>query len=463
MVATASNLPAPPSTATAVKTIPQAEAIRALVARRLVVPAESLEDQPHVFAYDLDAYRANLAKLRSAFAPHWHHATAVKTNPVAKIMKIGLAEGHGAECASIGEVIHSLKMGFAGPDIVYDSPCKTIPEIKYALENKVMLNIDNLQELERVKVIVESMTEEQLEGCVIGLRINPLVGFGAVANLSVSTRKSKFGVLCPVGASEAEKNEREPVLKALVEYDFINAVHVHTGSGGMTLSQMADGAAGAANVALEVNTRRSEGQKKIHAIDIGGGLPVTWGGNPEPTYEQYAAVLREKAPSLFDGTFSRVVTEMGAKNNCMYGLYASVVEVTKPTDSGKIAMIHAGSDQFLRACYAPHMRKPFPPTVYSPDGSAKTGETVDTDIAGPLCFAGDIVVAGASLPDVQVGDIVVLGEAGGNTSGMRTTHCSRRTPPIFGYERGDDGNGDGLKFVQLSKGSTFDEVLKNWD
>ena len=65
----------------------------------------------------------------------------------------------------------------------------------------------------------------------------------------------------------------------------------------MTLSQMADGAAGAANVALEVNTRRSEGQKKIHAIDIGGGLPVTWGGNPEPTYEQYAAVLREKVRS----------------------------------------------------------------------------------------------------------------------------------------------------------------------
>ena len=232
----------------------------------------------------------------------------------------------------------------------------------------------------------------------------------------------------------------------------------------MTLSQMADGAAGAANIALEVNARRGEGQKKIHAVDIGGGLPVTWGGDPSPTYDEYAAVLREKAPSLFDGTtFTRVVTEMGAKNNCMYGIYASVVEVTKPTEGGKIAMIHAGSDQFLRACYAPHMRKPFPPSVYTPDGDVKTGEVVDTDIAGPLCFAGDIVVAGASLPDVQVGDIVVLGEAGGNTSGMRTTHCSRRSPPIWGYERGDDGNGDGLSFVNLSKGTTFDEVLKAWD
>jgi len=202
------------------------------------------------------------------------------------MMKVGLAEGHGAECASIGEVKHSLNMGFAGPDIVYDSPCKTIPEIRYALENKVMLNIDNLQELERVKTIVASMTEEQLEGCVIGLRINPLVGFGAVASLSVSTRKSKFGVLCPVGASDAEKAEREPIIEALINCDFINAVHVHTGSGGMTLAQMADGGAGAANVALEVNARRSATQKKIYAVDIGGGLPVTWGGGQKPTFEE---------------------------------------------------------------------------------------------------------------------------------------------------------------------------------
>jgi hypothetical protein len=57
----------------------------------------------------------------------------------------------------------------------------------------------------------------------------------------------------------------------------------------------------------------------------------------------------------------------------------------------------------------------------------------------------------------------VLGEAGGNTHSLRTTHCSRRAPPVYGYERGDDGNGDGLSFVQLSKGSSFNDVLANWD
>ena len=46
---------------------------------------------------------------------------------------------------------------------------------------------------------------------VIGLRINPLVGAGAVGLLSVSTRKSKFGVVLP----QEQGAEREAVVAAL--------------------------------------------------------------------------------------------------------------------------------------------------------------------------------------------------------------------------------------------------------
>ena len=46
---------------------------------------------------------------------------------------------------------------------------------------------------------------------VIGLRINPLVGAGAVGSLSVSTRSSKFGVVLP----QERGAEREAVVAAL--------------------------------------------------------------------------------------------------------------------------------------------------------------------------------------------------------------------------------------------------------
>eukprot|EP01043_Picozoa_sp_COSAG02_P032348 COSAG02_NODE_2157_length_9637_cov_4.208429_1_plen_447_part_00 len=439
-------------------------AVRGAVARGYLAPATTLESHPAGFFYDLDAYRTNMASLRAAFPPHWHHATAVKTCPLSRLLSIALASGHGAECASIGEVLHALSIGFAGPDVVFDSPCKTVPEIEHALNNQIMLNVDNLQELARVDVAFAKLPHDARAGCVIGLRINPLVGSGTVANLSVSTRKSKFGVVCPAGdgGSNGSDIEREAVATALIENDFVNAIHVHTGSGGMTLAQIAQGAATAADLAIDINRRRGSGQRKIEVIDIGGGLPVSWGREQEFTFEQYAAELRSAAPSLFDGTFRRVVTEMGAMMNCKFAFYASICEVTKPTDGGTIAMIHHGSDMFMRACYAPQMRAQHPIRVFTSDGAIKQREMALHDIAGPLCFAGDVVASAVTVPQIEPMDIVVLEEAGGNTHSLRTTHCSRRSPPIYGFETCEQED-DGLKFVVLSRGATHEQMLAQWN
>ena len=76
--------------------------------RGLLAPATTLDDQPLGFFYDLDAYEATLASLREAFPAHWFHASAVKTNPLAGVLRLARAAGHGAECASIGEVEHAL-------------------------------------------------------------------------------------------------------------------------------------------------------------------------------------------------------------------------------------------------------------------------------------------------------------------------------------------------------------------
>ena len=122
------------------------EVVAAAVAEGLLAPAADISDTcQYALFYDLDAYKQGHAELRAAFPSHWHHATAVKTNPLAAFLKLALSAGHGAECASIGEVVHALELGFAPADVVYDSPCKSIPELKYAIEKGVHLNIDNLQ------------------------------------------------------------------------------------------------------------------------------------------------------------------------------------------------------------------------------------------------------------------------------------------------------------------------------
>ena len=257
----------------------------------------------------------------------------------------------------------------------------------------------------------------------------------------------------------------------------------------------AGGAKVATTLAREVNAaRRAAGvSQMIDTIDIGGGLPVSWGtAEQRPSFSDYAAALREGVPELFTDEFPRVVTEMGAAMHCRFGWVGSVVEVTKDVSKEHvIAMIHAGSDVFARQCYAPNMRLPHPIYAYTSDGMPKqskaadgdgeAGDVVEHDIAGPLCFSGDIVAPGVPLPRLRVGDIVVLDEAGGNCLSISTTHCSRRRPPVFGYSSsavlrdravalaargeavpdGGDG-GDGLHFALLVPGASIDDTLRIW-
>lgn len=430
-------------------------AVKAAVDQGLIRGVQTDDDVidghlPFAVFYDADAFISNLAACREAFPTtskvEFLHATAVKTNPTSGLMRLGKSQGHGAECASIGEVQHSLRLGFPAAKIIYDSPCKSMGEIKFALVQGVHLNIDNLQELNRVASILAHLQETGTPSTsVIGLRINPLVGAGAVASLSVSTPKSKFGIPCPPHGPE-----RASLIDVIAANSFIRCIHVHTGSGGMTLDQMTRGSAIAVEVAREVNEARSKATatynteqgvkvKMIDQIDIGGGLPVTWGKPQSPTFAEYADALRKNVPALFDGEFARVLTEFGAAMHCKFGWVGSVVEVTKPVPSlGRtIVMIHAGSDMFARPCYAPNMRAPHPVWAYNADGTQKVATEKNPatthDIAGPLCFSGDIVVPGAIVPALSPGDIVVLSEAGGNTLSIRTTHCSRRRPAVYAY------------------------------
>ena len=53
--------------------------------------------------------------------------------------------------------LSALRQGFSGSDIIFDSPCKSLSEIMFTLKSGVHLNIDNLQELERVSTVVAEL------------------------------------------------------------------------------------------------------------------------------------------------------------------------------------------------------------------------------------------------------------------------------------------------------------------
>jgi diaminopimelate decarboxylase len=128
--------------------------------------------------------------------------------------------GFGIECASIGEVQHALlHCKVPKEHIVFDSPCKTTKELEFGIVENLYTNFDNLDEYARAKKIVaeQKAKNPKFKTGPLGMRINPLVGAGTIAALSVSTAESKFGT--PVSF-------KDEMMTAYLESPWMNSVHV---------------------------------------------------------------------------------------------------------------------------------------------------------------------------------------------------------------------------------------------
>jgi len=127
------------------------------------------------------------------------------------------------------------------------------------------------------------------------------------------------------------------------------------------------------------------------------------------------------------------MTEFGRAVQANCGLAVSRVEYVKP--SQRMAVIHLGADLLLRPVYRPEewAHEFF---VLDRHGKPKSGATRPLTLAGPLCFAGDIIARDVSLPPVEQGDWIVIRDVGAYTLSMWSRHCSRGMPPIVGYDPG---------------------------
>jgi diaminopimelate decarboxylase len=108
---------------------------------------------------------------------------AIKANPLKGLLKRMLSNGLGAECASVEEVAHALAVGFPAHMIVYDAPAKTRSAIASAVAAGIHINLDCCEEAATVgALLAESSSDVDASAQpVFGLRVNVLVGEGAIA------------------------------------------------------------------------------------------------------------------------------------------------------------------------------------------------------------------------------------------------------------------------------------------
>lgn len=408
---------------------------KAAIAARAFQDGLLIEDAPLIGVVDMDALSATIGELRASFPNFFRHAFAAKANTMPAILKFIRNAGMSCEVASPGEFEAAIAAGFEGEEIVFDSPAKTKWEIDAALKSGATLNIDNWQELARVD---EWMAKGKSRS-IIGIRVNPQVGIGAIAAMSTATRTSKFGI----GLEDGDN--RIAVIDAYRARPWLTCLHTHVGSQGCPLELIAAGIAKTYALAEEINA--TLGRKQIVTLDIGGGLPVNFESDKVmPSFKDYVASLRTGVPGLFSGEF-RVVTEFGRSVLAKAGFILARVEYTKETGGHRIAITHAGAQVATRTVFMPDLWKI---RVSALDGKArpKQGERVSQDVAGPCCFAGDVVAHARPLPLLEPGDFVMLHDTGAYYFSTPFVYNSLPAIPVYGVS-GDD---DTLKIEELQRG-----------
>ncbi|WP_093721008.1 diaminopimelate decarboxylase [Streptomyces sp. FZ201] len=420
------------------------EAVRAAVEQGLLGP-----DSPIVGLLDVTGIRESAAALRAAFeavtAPGTPvlHAFAVKATPLVPVLRLLSEAGIGAEVASPGELALARAAGLPPERTVLDSPAKTQAELREALELGIAVNADNPQELARIDALMRSAPSRS----PLGLRVNPQMGSGSIEATSTATATSKFGV--PL----RDEGAREWVVGAYLERPWLTRLHTHTGSQGIPLSLMARGVAETYALAEEINERA--GRRQIDTVDIGGGLPVNFSSDvTTPTYAQYARLLSEAVPGLFGGRYG-LVTEFGRSLLAKHGTLLARVEYAKSAGGRPVAVTHAGVQVATRTVYAP-AAWPLRLAAYDAKGRPKTGGEVVQDVAGPACFAGDLLAEARSLPPLEPGDVVAALDTGAYAFAHHYAYNSLARPGIHGFV--PDGTGS-VAFATVREAQGLDAIV----
>lgn len=464
-------------------------AVAAIAAAHESAAVPALTDsEPVLGLIDLDHVAEAFAELRAAFDTDTEvlHAVACKAVPLLPLLRYYAESGAGCEVASPGELESALTAGFAPNRIVFDSPAKTESELRRALSLGVSINVDSWEELERLDRLVDANTES-----VIGIRINPQSGIGEIGAMSTATSTSKFGI------GLADPGARQAIVGAYHARPWLTQIHVHSGSQGIGLDQAAEGIAAVVDLAREINAGTADARtadaraadagvtvgegdrhgdtdpRQVTRIDIGGGLPVNFFGDEvTPTFADYRAAIEARVPELFDFD---IVTEFGRSLLAKAGSILTRVEYAKTTGGRHIAITHAGVQVATRTAYAP-ADWPVRILPFAPDGTPKPtsvghaegSELVHTDVAGPACFAGDLLAEDRLLPRLDAGDLIVVPDTGAYYFSNPFSYNLLPRVPVYGYRTssetdasglGSDNLGERVDFFLIRRGQTIAEIL----
>ena len=368
------------------------------------VTKEQLEDIASRYAtpfylYDEKGIRETARRVNKAFS--WNKGFkeyfAVKATPTPGILKILHEEGCGADCSSYTELLMADAVGFKGDEIMFSSNDTPAEDFQLARKLNATINLDDITHidfLERVADIPDTVC----------CRYNPGGHFAIANNIMDNPGDAKYG-MTREQLTEAYKRLMAKGVKHFGLHAFL-AINTVTNDYYPELARILF------KVAVEL---KEETGASIEFINLSGGVGIAYRpGQPQNDIMEIGEGVRRAYEEVLVPAGMgnvRLYTEMGRYMLAPYGALVSRVIHQK-----HIYKEYIGLD----ACAANLMRPAIYGAYHHITVMGKENAPCDHkyDVTGGLCENNDKFAIDRMLPEINIGDLVFIHDAGAHGFAM---------------------------------------------
>lgn len=368
------------------------------------VTKEQLEDIASRYAtpfylYDEKGIRETARRVNKAFS--WNKGFkeyfAVKATPTPGILKILHEEGCGADCSSYTELLMADAVGFKGDEIMFSSNDTPAEDFQLARKLNATINLDDITHidfLERVADIPDTVC----------CRYNPGGHFAIANNIMDNPGDAKYGMT----REQLTEAYKRLMAKGVKQF----GLHAFLASNTVTNDYYPELARILFKVAVEL---KEETGASIEFINLSGGVGIAYRpGQPQNDIMEIGEGVRRAYEEVLVPAGMgnvRLYTEMGRYMLAPYGALVSRVIHQK-----HIYKEYIGLD----ACAANLMRPAIYGAYHHITVMGKENAPCDHkyDVTGGLCENNDKFAIDRMLPEINIGDLVFIHDAGAHGFAM---------------------------------------------
>ncbi len=355
--------------------------------------------------YDEKGIRDTARALYKAFSwnPGYREFFAVKATPNPQILKILKEEGCGTDCSSLTELMMSDRCGFAGDQIMFSSNDTPAEEFALAAKLGATINLDDISHIDFLKDTIGYIPKK------ISCRYNP----GGTFTLGES--EEGFQVMdnpgqAKYGMTRPQMTQAFRRLKELGAEEF--GIHAFLASN--TLSNEYYPALAAILFQMAVELKNETGCH-ITFINLSGGVGVPYLPD-QPAND--IAVIGEGVRRAYEDIL--VPAGMGDVSLCTelgrFMLAPNGHLVTRVLHEKQTYKDYIGVD----ACAANLMRPAMYGAYHHITVMGKEDQPCDHqyDVTGALCENNDKFAVDRMLPEIHIGDLLVIHDTGAHGHAM---------------------------------------------